>query len=1293
MSTLDPPARGQATIDGVEDVRAFVPRGSLRWIQDEPDVRHRQVEGSLVFVDIAGFTAMSERLARLGPVGAEEVTDLLNQTFSRLLAVAYEDDGSLVKFGGDALLLQFEGPQHCLRAVHAAQGMRRRLRELQPLTSSAGQVRLRMSIGVHSGPIDQFLVGTQHRELLLAGPGVSTVVAMEGAAGANEILLSPAVVANLGDRIRTTAATVGFRLRSDVPLPSTVPQPDSTPATAAGASLLSPSVRARLRSGTPESEHRAAVVGFLRFRGTDRLLAVDGPGATAAALEQLVDLVDDALTPEEVCLLTTDVDVDGGKFVLCAGVPTATEFDGERMLRALRRIVEQPLPLDVTIGVHAGPVFAGVVGPWFRLTYTIIGDAVNLAARVMGRASPGTVLATPEVLNRSQALFTTAPVPAFRVKGKKQPVQAYEVGPVTTERSRRPTARFRLAGRQAELQQLLDEFDAAEAGPGRVVQLVGPAGLGKTRLVDESHERRPHFHRVTGACNRYESTTPYHVVSQLLRTVLELPARAGTDDLERAVTQRAPGLVASLPLLGDAMGVPVADTEATRELTSRFRAERVVAAVCDLFEAALPEPSAIVIEDVHWIDPESSRVLDALTRSSLPGRRWVLVVTARRALAQASPADLDSTAITLRPLGTAESRELVLAAVEEGLVTIEQGHRLSERAGGNPFFLQELLRTRRVEGELPADVDALIQSELDQLPPHDREMLGYAAVLGAEVEPELFEAVTGIGHADQAAVWSRLDGFVEPSGADRFQFRHVLAHDAAYARLPFRRRRDLHLRAAEALERREDDQRFDLLALHTFHGRDWDRAHRYAIAAGELAQARFANLTAAEQYRHAVESARFVRGLSPQQVADVWERLGDALMLASAYDDAVTAYRRAKQLADPARQVHLCDQIGQLRERQGRYSEALRWFTRGRTLDATAQTGETPRLLLESAIVRIRQGRADDALALAQQSSPAVDDSRTRARVHYVRAWAAMLRGEDGRDDQRRTLELFREADDLIGQGLAYNVISMAAYHRGDWDEAARAYEHAGVLRRRVGDEVAAAVATGNLGELLADQGHFGRATPLLEEARAVCAATGYQVGQCFATMTLGRLAARQGRYDAALADLTLALEQLQRVGAAALVRDAHLRLAELALFRGDHGTALAEAEVLDASAEVGGGPGLRAVGQRIRTCVLLETGDAEAARVAGEQLLAALDEADTDYDTALALVVVATTLEAGDDPRAPTVRSRADRLLTRLGVVVPAELLVFGPTSERTTRALTAWGDPVDDYLSLLPPDALTSK
>ena len=280
-----------------ERLRPFVPRLSVDWLETDPEVRVREIDGSMVFVDISGFTKMSERLARRGKVGAEEVTDVIGDTFGTLLAEAYAFGGSLVKFGGDALLLFFEGEGHPLRATAAAAGMRATLRRIGTFTTTAGKVTLRMSVGAHTGVFDFFLVGDSHRELIVAGPAATETVAMEGAASAGQILLSPALAAALPKGSRGRAVGPGFLLRGSLPeIERTEPL---AVATRVDLTQLIPLALRETVSEEIEPEHRSVTVAFLHFTGFDDIVLA-GPQRAAEVLEELVRRTQAAIDSRDV---------------------------------------------------------------------------------------------------------------------------------------------------------------------------------------------------------------------------------------------------------------------------------------------------------------------------------------------------------------------------------------------------------------------------------------------------------------------------------------------------------------------------------------------------------------------------------------------------------------------------------------------------------------------------------------------------------------------------------------------------------------------------------------------------------------------------------------------------------------------------------------------------------------------------------------------------------------------------------------------------------------------------------
>ena len=254
---LSPAAANQRS--GADRVALYVPRILQQHLGAGAQQRSWMREGSAAFVDISGFTALSEQLARKGREGAEQIAETIGGSFEHILQVAYASGGSLLKFGGDALLLWFEGDAHVLRASQAAVLMRRKLDDVGRIDLPDAQVTLKMSQGVHSGLFHFFAVGTTHVELLPTGPGWSRLVAMEQAASAGEILLSTETAALLPADCLGATLGPGVLLNEvpgEIAEQPLVPRPEVPPATLAH--CLSPAVRISLPPSASRSEASSA---------------------------------------------------------------------------------------------------------------------------------------------------------------------------------------------------------------------------------------------------------------------------------------------------------------------------------------------------------------------------------------------------------------------------------------------------------------------------------------------------------------------------------------------------------------------------------------------------------------------------------------------------------------------------------------------------------------------------------------------------------------------------------------------------------------------------------------------------------------------------------------------------------------------------------------------------------------------------------------------------------------------------------------------------------------------------
>jgi class 3 adenylate cyclase/tetratricopeptide (TPR) repeat protein len=1258
-----------------------VPRILLDHLASTPEAPLRMVDGTVVFVDVSGFTRLSERLARRGREGAERLTDAIDACFGALLAVAYAEGGSLLKFGGDALLLLFDGSLHAERGCRAAAGMRATLREARELAELPSGTTLRMSVGVHSGEFALFVVGGANRELLVTGPAATRVVRMEQAAEAGQIVLSPETAARLPPRCVGRPAGHGRLLRQAPPDTGAPPAgaPAGKPEPALLEAMLSRSLREHVLHGPMAPEHRLVSVAFVKFSGVDELIRRDGEASVAGDLAELVQDVHSAAEHYGVCVLGSDVDTDGGKLILTAGAPTSTADDGERMLLTLRRVLDRPRPrLAVRAGVNHGAVFAGDIGRSYRRTYTVMGDAVNLAARLMAAAAAGELYATPAAINGSRTRFAMERLAPLRVKGKARPVEAVSVGRVLPGRQRTQELverRWPLVGREPELEVLTGAAESARAGRGRLIELVGEPGIGKTRLLEELRAAAGDMRALHVTCEPFNVSTPYLAWRRLLRQALGIPDDLGEEAvlarLRSFVAGAEPELAPWLPLLAIPLGIAVPPTPETAQLDEDNRRQKLREVVVDFVSSGLIAPSLIEIEDAHNADPASVDLLAAVGEAA-GERPWLIAVSRRETAAPwLAPLGRHHTRIDLHPLAPGTTRELAELATERTPLPPRLLDGAAERSGGNPQFLRDVLRAMAGGGgdELPETIEAAATALIDRLPARDRDIVRRAAVLGRSFDPTLLPSVLDPAQPRPDGVtWARLRGVLEPDGDWRLRFRRQAVWEAAYGGLPFRLRRSLHAAIGTSLERRlgaDADEHAALLALHFSRAADHPRTWAYARIAGERALARLAPAEAADAYRRAIDAAKHV-GPGTDELRGAWEALGEALTEGGELDAAHAAFRSARALARgrPIVEARLLLRHAELAVEAGKIRPGVRWASRGLRALSALESPEAAaceaHLLAMLATIRQRQGRPAAAIGLCRRAMRLAEETgedRALAHACYVLDWALVESGRShGEGHAQRALEIYRRLGDLGHESAVLNNLGGFAYREGRWADAVALYLRGADASARSGSAANAAFGDCNVGELLSDQGHADEGETLLRRARQVWKATGYDWGVAYATAQLGRLAARCGRHGQADARL---LEARTRFAALAVQGDivyvAALR-AEAALFAERPAEAEAEARRLLEEPEVGL---LTPLLWRVLGAAHAQQGDPDAAREAFRRSLAAAREQEDPFETLLALdwLAAVTGDAAGDAERRALTERLAIASIARPPLAPPADI------------------------------------
>jgi len=1246
-------------------LRRQIPEIAIEWTLDTPERLWQAVDGTLCFADISGFTALSEKLSRRGRIGGEELVETLSRVFGGMLDAARERDGMLLKFGGDALLFLFKGPDHAVRAASTAVEMRQALRKAKEIPTSVGPLNLSMSVGLHSGQIHLFLVGSTHRELVLAGPDASLAAATESAANAGEIGISPSTAALLPPsavRPREDGLLLLRWRRPPRPPAGASPEREASEELLRG--LFPRLLGDVLARGRPEPEHRVACIAFIRFSGTDALLEQQGADAVATALQGTIATAMDIFADEDITLLAVDIDKDGGKLFVGSGVPQASEDDEGRMLRALTRLAAAGTPLPLQAGVNRGHVFAAEVGTPRRAAYSAMGDTTNTAARICSKTPPGLVYAHPSVLTHSRTRYQTEQAGPFQFKGKKVPQVVYRVGEPTGTTEGVATE-FPVVGRKDELRALGEAIDGLAMGVGGIMTLSGASGLGKSRLLHEALRRLGDIPVMTLRAELYGASSPYRVFRDPMRALLGIERgdqAAMAAQLQARAESLDPALRPYAPLLGDVAHVAVAPTPEVEAIEPRFRQDRIADTVIGVLDAAREGPRVIVVEDAQWTDGASTHLLGRLA-AACATRPWLMLV-ARRDEGEGFTPEAGAK-IELGPMPPDDLAELVNYATASTPLRPHELDLVVGRASGNPLYAQEIVRAARQAGSfeaVPDSLEAAIAAQVDALDPDARRVLRYATVLGRRFGRRglgaLLEA-EGLG-VDES-VLSRLGDFLEREGEDQLRFRIGLLRKTIYEGLAYRLRLQLHRKAGEALERMAADPAAiaDNLAMHFSIAGDYEKTWRYARQAAERAARAYANADAARFYLMALEAARRLPDADVQERIQAWVARGTACRLAGLLDDELNAYREAYKLAegDALRRADLLRLRAESKDRAGAFPQALRELSAAARQLAGIETPEADRLRARlasvTAMIRFAQERPQEAVKqglAAAEAARKVGDKQALAEALNAAASAQLFMGAGGSEKLLEAVAIYEELGDLSRSALARSNLACGEFLEGRWQEALDGFRRVREARLKAGNVVGAATTASNIGEILVKRGELDEALPLLRDTVRVLRASGFHEGAAYAEIQLGRLHVMQR--DHARADELMArvAQELTDLGQAVSALEAVCVRAHALVGLGRPEDALSS---LHAAAEAAG-KSARAFAPQIaeaRAAALVELGRTTEAREAIAGGLEAARKHSLPYEEALLLQArINIDRDSGQSVDAADVETAA-RIMKGLGV------------------------------------------
>jgi class 3 adenylate cyclase/tetratricopeptide (TPR) repeat protein len=888
-----------------------------------------------------------------------------------------------------------------------------------------------------------------------------------------------------------------------------------------------------------EGERKQVTVLFADLKGSMELLADRDPEEARKLLDPVLGHMMEAVHRYE----GTVNQVMGDGIMALFGAPLAHEdhavracYAALRMQESVKRYAEgifrtYGVPVRIRVGLNSGEVVVRSIGSDLRMDYTAVGQTTHLAARMEQMADPGAILLTPDTLHLAEGFVQVRSLGTVAVKGLASPVEIFELTGASSVRSRLQAAAARglttFVGRDAEMDTLFTALEQAKAGKGQVVAVVGEPGVGKSRLFWEF----THSHRTQGclvleaASVSYGKATTFLPVIDLLKEYFQIEPQ----DDRRKIGEKVTGKLFSLdrtlesylaPLLW-VLDVPVEDAE-WRRLDPALRRRRLLDGLCRLvLRESQVQPLVLVFEDLHWIDAETQAFLDQLMES-LPTARLLLLVNYRPEYRHDWGSKTYYRQLRIDPLSPASADQLLGALLGHDPSVILLRPVLIARTDGNPFFLEEsvrsLVETGALAGErgtyrltrspetlnIPATVQNILAARIDRLVPEDKRLLQAASVVGKDVPYALLQAIAEVDETALRAGLTCLQAAeflyeVQLFPEAEYTFKHALTHEVAYGGLLQERRRSLHARIIEAIEARSPDRLAEQtsgLAVHAIRGEVWKKALHYCRQVGSKAVDRRAYGDAATGYEQALEALRHLPE-SPdtaQLAVELRRLIATAMTNLGQYERSITlldeAEALARELDDPVPMARVLGTMSWTRRDMGDLDRSM--AAARRALDIAVKVGSP----FQKAVASYRLAQAfssigdfREAAELMRTNVEAAFDASDPAALEISidsRAWLALVLASlggfaDGRSHGEEAVRLA-----MVRQGpapiIAHGCLGQLYLAQGDLEAAIRVLEPGLALGRAVNERAWSTGIAGALGEAYGRAGRLAEGLALLEE-------------------------------------------------------------------------------------------------------------------------------------------------------------------------------------------------------------------
>jgi class 3 adenylate cyclase/tetratricopeptide (TPR) repeat protein len=903
-----------------------------------------------------------------------------------------------------------------------------------------------------------------------------------------------------------------------------------------------------------EGERKTVTALFADIKGSMEMIEDLDPEQARGIVDPALQLMIDAVHRYDGYIVQSTGD---GIFALF-GAPLAHEDHPQRAIYAALRMQEEMRkyaarlreagspPVEIRVGANTGDVVVRTLQTGdAHAEYTPIGHSTSLAARMQALAPTGSIAITAHTQNLVAGYFELRPLGPARIKGVSEPLEVYEVtglGPLRTRLQRSATRGLsRFVGRRREMEQLRRALGMAAGGHGQIVAAVAEAGVGKSRLFHEFKLT------ASGRCPVLEAFSVSHGKASAYLPVIELlKGYFRIDDLDgdRARREKVTGKVLALdraledilPYIFAVLGGTEPGSELD-DLEPRIRRRRMHDAIKRLIlRESLNQPLMVIFEDLHWIDSESQALVEMLAES-IGTARILMMVNYRPEYSHNWGGKTYYTQLRLDPLGRETAGELLAGLIGEETALAPLKDLIIARTDGNPFFIEEMVQALFDQGVLarngkvrlanplssvriPPTVKGILAARIDRLAPAAKELLQTLAVIGKEFPLGLVRAVVGRGDEELEPLLERLQlaEFIYEQPAItgvEYTFKHALTQEVAYDTVLSERRRQIHERAALAIESlfagKLDDHLAEL-AHHFARSGNADKAIDYLTRAGEQARQRSAVGEAIGYFERAMELLKS----EPESIDR--DRRELSLLLAIGPMIALTrgfAAPEVQRCLDRARL--LCERIGETPAKLAVvFSLWNLEFSRGRMRDAAAVAAQ---------LLTLAERVGDEAmLATAHGSAGATSlwsGLPAQARPHLEQAIAISDRDLD------RYLASMQVPVVPSRCHLAWTLWLL-----GFPDQAMARVEQALALANRLGRAFSIALSLQTMIALSALRGDFETIRPRAEALLELAREHEFAYWIASANMSIGRVTVGEGNHGAGIEKIRTAVDALSAVGA-----------------------------------------------------------------------------------------------------------------------------------------------------------------